>query len=462
MSSAVIFRHLAKLAGAHSEMWGVNDGSDPVSYYLKQADLADPKHIPTVLARMARYRSISNDKEWHRLADEAAQRFPQDSQVLLQATQSAVARTAYKKAAGFARRLLAIDPVNAPLRRQMVELQVAHARKQLRAKRPDLAARELAEAAQWERADAPDPLLRLFLGLVAQRDGKHDEGQALIRQGVELAGGGVAGWFRAVLEATLIKAPNGEAGWLRDELLHARKAPPWKAAVQAVIASAGSTEALAGMKSVCPLLGGLHAWLVAAAALDWSLAEFQALEDTLIRYEMFAVLETMARAGHQREPGNGLWQFHQILARTHNDARRLTIVEGNELKEIGEAAAKRDDAHALTRLRRYMRVNESMLGDDDPDFDDLPDDLELDPEELVKMLIGANGPMPKDIQRDMRAKVGEIGREAAVSELAQVLASPSGRGGLPPMPIKIARQIADAMVRSALDGAGKRGRGGRF
>ena len=97
-----------------------------------------------MLELIGRYRDEDQSKDWHRLAEEAVQRFPDNSAVLLQATASAVARKAYKKAAGFARRLLQIDPINAGVRRQMIELQVAHARKQMRARRADLAAKELA------------------------------------------------------------------------------------------------------------------------------------------------------------------------------------------------------------------------------------------------------------------------------------------------------------------------------
>ena len=59
--------------------------------------------------------------------------------ILLHAVDAAVARDAYKKAAGFARRLLALDPINQPVRQRMIELQISHARRQARSKRADLA-----------------------------------------------------------------------------------------------------------------------------------------------------------------------------------------------------------------------------------------------------------------------------------------------------------------------------------
>lgn len=105
LSSGVIYRHLAHLATLHPEIEGGGDG-DAELFYLERSGDVDPDHLPTVLARIAYYRKESWEKEWHRLVEEAVQRFPNEGQVLMQATQSAVARRAYKKAAGFARRLL--------------------------------------------------------------------------------------------------------------------------------------------------------------------------------------------------------------------------------------------------------------------------------------------------------------------------------------------------------------------
>ncbi len=452
LSRAIIFRHLAELAAHDGAIRGDGD-TDPVSFYLARAELADPGHVQTVLARIARFRNTSCHQDWHRLADEAAQRFPQDSQVLLQATQSAVARQAYKKAAGYARRLLAIDPINPGLRHQMVELQVAQARKQVRAKRPDLAARALEEAAQWERPEAPSALLRLFRGLVAFQEGNRALGELLVRQAVDLAGGGVGGWFRAMLETLLTKTTGAHAGWLRQELARARQSPPAKDAVQAVAAALVTPEAIDGMRAVASLLDGMRAWLVAAADLEWSLPEFQALEDKLLRHEQFAVLQAFARAGLKREPGNRIWRFHAILARTCNEYRRMTIEEEDELEVIGQAAAESGDAHMLTRLRRYMAVTETMQGGMEPDLDDVS--ALLDSEALLQQLLQTLGPMPKQVAQDLRAQVAQVGREATVEFMAAGLANaPDG----PMLTQSLARRLAEVMLTAALERSAPPGR----
>ena len=136
----VIFRHLADLAEKHPEILATATTSPPIP-----SSTTWSRAMPPILSTagaielIRQYRENDRPQDWHRLAEEAVRRFPDNSAVLQQAMESAVARKAYKKATGSARRLLRIDPINAGVRRQMIELQVAHARQQMRSKRPDLA-----------------------------------------------------------------------------------------------------------------------------------------------------------------------------------------------------------------------------------------------------------------------------------------------------------------------------------
>jgi hypothetical protein len=89
--------------------------------------------------------------------------------------------------------VLRTNAINPGVRRQMIELQISCARKQMRAQRPDLAPTGLAEAAEWERADAPNAPLRIARARAERRTGAADRTEAELREGVALAGGGVAG-----------------------------------------------------------------------------------------------------------------------------------------------------------------------------------------------------------------------------------------------------------------------------
>ncbi len=449
LSSGVIYRHLAHLASLHPEIEG-DDGDgdgDGEIFYLERSGEADPDHIPTVLERIAYYRKEAREQDWHRLADAAVQRFPDESQILLQATQSAVARRAYKKAAGFARRLLKIDFINPGVRRQMIELQLAHARKQMRAKRPDLAGKELAQAAEWDRPDAPSGPLRIARGLVALQSGEKEQAGAWLREGVALAGGGVAGWFCAVLEAELMRCAGGDARWLREELAAARRTPPSKEPVMAVVSALGQVEAGENKRAVLGLLLGTQAWLEQGAGLVWSAAEFQLLADVFGHFDAFELLGTYARAARQREPANPKWRFHEIVARTRDDSRAMTMAETQELDDMAEAASERRDFHAARQVARFLGMDLPRSSRRSRMADDLDDDI--DDAEMLELLRMVLKDMPKGAADTLRGRVGEIGRTAAIEETMDSFRS-SELGAMLPEPMM--RQLCEDMVSRATGG----------
>ena len=455
LSSGVIYRHLAHLAAMHPEIEGGDYGSEPKIYYLERSSDADPDHMATVLQRIATYRQESREKDWHRLADEAAQRFPDDGQVLLQATESAVARRAYKKAAGFARRLLAIDPINPGVRRQMIELQVAHARKQVRAKRPDLAARELSQAAEWDCRDTPSGLLRIARGLVALQGSETEQGAAWLREGAALAGGGVAGWFRAVLEAELMKGAGGYARWLREELAHARQVPPTKESVMAIVSALGQGDASEAKRAASSLLLGMRAWLRQGAGIDWSIAEFQVLADVFVRFDAFDVLSDYARAARGRKPANPEWRFHEIVARTRGNPDTMTMAETAELEGMLEAASERQDFQAAKRITHFLDLNLPRLPGGTPALGDLPD--ALDDAQMLEMLQMVLKDMPKGAADNLRGLVREVGQQAAVQQTMDSFRS-SELGAI--LPEAMIRQLCEDMVAQAMGRPGH-GRAGR-
>ena len=119
LSAGVIYRHLSTLAQKEPSI--VADGmfAEPVVSYLRKSLDWDPDCLPATLELIKLYREGGDEQHWHALADEAAERFPTESAVLMQAIEW---RKAFKKAAGFAKKLLSVDPINRPARQRMIEL----------------------------------------------------------------------------------------------------------------------------------------------------------------------------------------------------------------------------------------------------------------------------------------------------------------------------------------------------
>jgi tetratricopeptide (TPR) repeat protein len=353
LTAGVIYRHLARLAQEHREVEGGGTSEFPEIEYLELSLRADPDHLPAILQLIELYRTHRQERDWHRLAEDAAQRFPEESAVLLQAVDSAIARKAYKKAVGFARKLLALDPINQAARQRMIDLHISHARKQIRSKRADLAWKELAAAAEWERPGAPSFLLHINQGLVGLELGQKSDAEARLRQGVELAGGGVAGWFRASLEHALMGAGAAGAALLREELMQAQQAAPMKEGIHSIVLAMGGPEARESKKTA-ELIFRIRGWLLKGSGLDWSAADLHAAAEMFGRVNAYDLLGDYAKAAGQRNPQDKTGRYYQLVARTKGDPARLSFAERDELYYMEEEAARRRDFHTVNRIRRFI------------------------------------------------------------------------------------------------------------
>jgi tetratricopeptide (TPR) repeat protein len=451
LSAGVVYRHLARLAHQHSEIEGEGTSEFPEMEYLELSLRADPDHLPAVLQLIGLYHTHGQDRDWHRLAEDAAQRFPEESAVLLQVIDSAIARKAYKKAAGFARKLLALDPINQAARQRMIELHISHARKQIRSKRADLASKELAEATEWERPGAPSFLLHINQGLVGLELGQKPDAEARLRQGVELVGSGVSGWFRASLEHALMNAGEASAALLREELTRAQQtAAPTKEAIQSIVSAMNGKEARESKKAAGGLIFRIRGWLSKGSVLAWSAAEFHAIAEMFGRVNAYDMLGDYAKAAGRRDPNeDAAWRYYQLVGRSKGDPDRLSFAEREELFDMEEAAASRRDFHAVNRIQRFVkgagpnstrrrgsrRISMAHL----IDFDDDAESIDALPELLAASLEDT----PPDMVKSMIRKLGQ--RQAVTVLVARLRASPLGS-----MPETLLRQLAKSLVESVI------------
>jgi len=444
--AGVIYRHVAGLAETHEEIDG--GVTSPSIDYLERSLRADPDHLPAVLKLIGLYRTDGQDKDWHRLAEDSAQRFPQQSAILLQAVDSAIARKAYKKAAGFARRILALDPINQAVRRRMIELQISHARRQARSKRADLAWKELANAAEWERSDAPSARLCINQGLVAWELGNAADAEARLRRGVRLAGGGVVGWFCASVEHAQMKGAAASGAVLREELVRAQKAvAPAKEEILLAALAISDWEITEARKEIASLVFRIRGWLLQGASLAWSAAEIHPVCEMLRLAGVYDLLADYARLALLRTPDDATWKLYRVMARVKGDAERLSVREEDELMNLVEDAEARKDFHTANRIQRFL--------DSVPDFPKgaashsarrgrsakrigSVDDIE---ERFISQLLAMSleETPPEMVER----LVVKLGRERAISAVLERLRrTPIGKL----FPVEDIRRVAEEMV----------------
>jgi hypothetical protein len=448
LAQGVVFRHLADLV---AERPPSDEVEDLQAQYLELSLSNDPAHLPTALRLIGRHREAGRSQEWYRAVDRAMRAFPAESAVLGQAVDAAVARKSYKKAAGFARKLLALDPINQAVRQRMIALQIAQARKLMRAARPDLAWKALSEAADWERADAPEAPVRLAQSIVGLRLGHAAKAQAVLQEGVHVAGGGVVGWFRAALEATLMGVADGVGDICGRELDRARQTLPGRDATLAIIellgqTSPGRAESGVSGRVLAPLVGRIDPWLRAGACLAWSATEFVAIAEQLQRFRLFGTLHAYARQALTRAPQDGMARFFAIVAEAQGDWRHLTAEQEETLHQLEEQAMAREDFHAARRFGKFLEgpVRAPRAG--------RPAE-QLDAEELQALFDTVLKGKPKFFPRkEIRRMLNEVGRAGTVDLIDDMLCDSPFSIVLTAPQI---RQLAEQTVARALAPGGR-------
>jgi tetratricopeptide (TPR) repeat protein len=448
LTRAVIYRHLVRLAQKHEEILNGDVCDDPVATYLEGSLTADPDDLEGTLELIGHYHQSGQTREWSQWVDQAVQRFPQDSTVLMAAVEAAAGRNAYKKAAMFAKRLLEIDPINQQARHRMIELRLAHGRKQMRSSRADLASKELAEAAEWERPDAPSGPLRIAQGLVSQRLNPGPDSDRRLREGIRLAGDGVVGRLRAALEARWMGWPDKGLAPLVKDLKAALKGEPDKDQVLAVIGVLGQREVRGTKGTATQVLAWIGDWLAKGAACPWSLAEFQSIAETLDGLKAFGILTTFARHARHRDVEEPVYRFYRIAARTEGEADRLDDAESEELADIMDMMEARQEFQFINRINRYLdgedggsggRRGPSRFPVGDEDFDFEP------PFEMIQELAEGLEGLPEMVK--------ELGFEGTVELMMKRL----GDSPLSMIPEAFRRQLCESVVTAAMNQEAKSG-----
>lgn len=202
LMAALVLRHLAQLLEQDPPPWFVEVQAEDL---LEQSLQLDPDDRDTYLHLVKLHQQAGNDKDYHQWIEQAVKQFPNDSQVLLAAVTAATARKAYKKAAGFATRVLELDPINSKARNILINSHLAHARKQILADKYELAAKELDSAAQLERDNTRNGVIEINRGLLAFAQRQHDQAQQWLREGTRIAGSRPLAWLRLTAEASRLR-----------------------------------------------------------------------------------------------------------------------------------------------------------------------------------------------------------------------------------------------------------------
>ena len=407
----------------------------------------DPDHRETY-ERLARYYLGGNDlKSARAVLEPGLQRFPEDAGLLTVALDLALAADAFKKAARYAREILRIDPIDTGARERLVKAHLAHAGKQMRVKRLDLAAKELEQAAEWDQGGRLKERRELLAGLL-ELAANPAKGKALLSERLRGLGVGMTAAFALAREAAA-------AGFSPSTVLKTAGMSKVPVPIQTDLVAF-----LARLRAHLDGGGGLSVELrrlfeaPLKAASRWPLPrpELEGACETLSRAGLDEARHAFAQEALKRWPGAPIFELHRFESIYGEGKRRLPLTE--ELDRLDAAwgrAREQGDNRSAFRLGEILKRYSP--------FGFMPDPAEifdLDDEDIDAPLPGLGGPGlgPLEVFRNLIEGMGidrilkiagvsaserrrlkdlerELGREAVIDSLVQFMRDQVP--GLPPI-----------------------------
>lgn len=445
-------RRFKLLEAGHPE----DDPESPETIAAEQLERSlqwDPAHRETYLRLITWYRRANRLKDARRVLGQAQERWPQDMALLEAAMETALASNAFKKAAGIARRMLAIDPINSSARRRLVEAHIEHAAKQIPKGRGDLARKELAEARNWTgRGAGLEPVraqLELLDGLVVLALEDRDAGKARLNECLAQRGSGVVAQVELMLAVDRLTLKQDDvAKWLGLKRVKVRDPEDLRAII-------------GQLRSHADQIGHFRRTLMErlAAALKgapWKRLERGELElacETLRSFRLNQARREAARAGLKRWPRTPMLEYHEFDSR-YRDGGFPSMSELDKMEGALARAREAGEMRAAERLRELLQQfmpfgrmpGPPVLDDpwDDP-FPPAPGGKDHDLGEGIALLLQVLEEMPlkqalevtgmpKDMRRQVMRIAREQGDEAAVEMLKAMIYSAAEAAGEIPKP----------------------------
>lgn len=317
---------------------------------LEQSLHYDPDFQPTYLRLAALYRERRDLKRARAALEPALARWPDDPAVLLEGLRIAVLGGAFKKATGYARRILAVDPINTTARSALLDAHLAHARKLFGKGRRDLALKELTTADEWASGAQAEGRLTMLRGFITA-DKDPPAGNALMKQAMTLLGGSLNGQLALALEAERLHWPLHR---LTSRLGLGEVKQPEVHDLLAFLR--GLREALDGGHQLnSETRDYFEPTLKRGARLDLSRADAEAVCETLLRSDLPAALLAHARAASKRWPDAAIFALYAFEGEYPTN-RRINVppTACDRLEQALEQAEAAGESRVAMRLRKLL------------------------------------------------------------------------------------------------------------
>ncbi|VAW82482.1 hypothetical protein MNBD_GAMMA13-507, partial [hydrothermal vent metagenome] len=399
------------LLGYPDNPWDGDSLAQRVLAQLEESLHFDPDDKPTYIRVISHHREAKALKQARRVLEQALARWPDNVAVLTEAMETAVTGNAYKKAATYAHRVLALDPINSKVIDKLFEMHLSHARKLLGKGRNDLTERELLAASEWARGDKAAVKLNILHGLILFNTDEQ-AGKTALQAAIDHLGG-LTGQLVLLLELALLgRAPKDTA----KQLKLAKIATPEKADFLQCL-----RELRRSLDGKGPLPQAIATYfepaLKRAASLDLTLQESEIACETLHRIDLDKARLAHARAALKRWPGQPALELHAFEA-SHTDAYApITEAQITRLDDAAERARAAGDTRTANRiastLHQHLAPPPGMSLPDEPpeEFRELVEDIGIEAVmEAFEAMLGGDLPdelSGKKTRKKRRRKPGE-------------------------------------------------------
>lgn len=408
LMAALILRHLVQLL---ERVDTSRDTRQRISDYLEESLRFDPDDRDSYLKLATLHQQAGNDKEYHQWVERAVKRFPNDSQVLLAAVATATARKAHKKAAGFAARVLELDPINSKARNVLIGSHLAHARKLIQAGKYSLAAKELDTAGQLEREHARSGLIEINRALLAFHQEQHDRLRQGLQEAVRLIGSPLLAWLRLAVEAYCLDLePSAFFDYLAVPELSRLTATRNDLLTLVQIVNGYREE---GVDCLSGVLESVEKPLKRAIKTLDNSDDLLALCECFLQVPHYELLEYAATGALKHQPQRPLFVYYQVYGRAEGDLEKVKDRDYDRLEDALEQAHAAKDARTSMLIDRFLsqdlfpRSPHRDESDDDEwpvPLPDLPDDLKqirqvlekLEPNQRERLVDAMLEDMPPD------------------------------------------------------------------
>jgi tetratricopeptide (TPR) repeat protein len=349
LKAALILRRMADL---QMQWMGPDPWDEAVQDELARSLELDPKDKETYLKLLGMARQRDDRKAQDQWVEKAVRQFPEDAEVLLAAGLSAYRRRAFKKAAGFAQTLLERDPINPHARNLLISCHLAHARKQIKAGKYDLAGRELAAAGQFVREEEQCGIVALNQGFLAQLDGREPESETLLRQGLKYLGSGLVAEFRFMVDGRRLEIAQSmlskQYNRLQDKPL-----PPTR---QEILTLAELLHRYVddGVKDISQVLDRLRVPLKTAATLDFTEQELEMVCAALSKARHYLLLKVYAEAAMKRCGQRPKFLYYYVFGRTKGQETKITALERIQLQGALDRALDAEDHQTAAHIEKFL------------------------------------------------------------------------------------------------------------